>query len=98
MRVKRLGEGMRETALHESSFVEGSALVNPATVLGPHLIPVSGARIGLQHNGPVGFQYRAPGFLNRLAERGTGYLTRERSHTLLVPLHGANKVLHTQVL
>ena len=57
--------------LCEGEFVKRAALVNPATILGPNLTPVSRAGIGLKHSGSVGFQYAPLGLINGLAERRT---------------------------
>jgi hypothetical protein len=60
-----------ENELCEGSFIKHTAFVNPATILGPHLIPVPGAGIGLKHDGSIGFQHPPLGFINGLAERRT---------------------------
>jgi len=54
----------------EGEFIEHAALVNPAAIFGPHLIPVSAAGIGLKHDGFIRLEHPPLGLINGLAERG----------------------------
>jgi hypothetical protein len=60
-----------KNVLREGQFIKGAALVNPAAILGPHLVHVPRAGIGLKHDGFVGFQHAPLGLTNGLVERGT---------------------------
>jgi hypothetical protein len=91
-----------ENLLNKGAFVKAAALVNPATILGPHETPVPRAGISLKHDGFVGFQDRPFGFVNRLAERGTKelgiQLFREHGGAALPAffayIHNPNEVFH----
>jgi hypothetical protein len=61
----------KDDELCEGQFIEGAALVNPAPILGPHLIQVPKAGICLKHYGLVGFQHAPLSLLNGLAKRRT---------------------------
>ena len=58
----------RAGRLCEGQFVKGAALVNPAPILGPHLIHVPRAGIGPKHYGFVGFEHAPLGLVYGLAE------------------------------
>jgi hypothetical protein len=54
--------------LSEGQFIKGSAFVNPAPILGPHLIHVPRAGIGPKHYGFVRFEHAPLGLVNGLVE------------------------------
>jgi hypothetical protein len=57
--------------LYEGKFIERAALVNPATIFGPHLISDSAAGVGLKPDTSGGLQHSALGLINSFVERST---------------------------
>jgi hypothetical protein len=97
--------GSEENELSEGSFVKHAALVNPATILGMHFIPVPGASVGLKHEGSVGFEHRPLGSVDGLTERSTRYLRIKPLHnrpratpSFLANINRAKEVLHLEPL
>ncbi|MGA3201899.1 MAG: hypothetical protein ABSF12_05335 [Bryobacteraceae bacterium] len=94
-----------ENELSEGSFIERTKLVNPATILGLHFIPVPGASVRLKHEGSVGLQHASLGLVNGLAERSTRdigiqllYKRHRANPSLLANIDRAKEVLHLEPL
>jgi hypothetical protein len=101
--LRALAVSSVERALPKDSFIERSALINPAAILSLDLILIPRARIRLEHDGSVGFEYAPFCLFNGLAEGTASNLRipplnhgRGAAPPVFLPyIHDTSKILHS---
>jgi hypothetical protein len=83
--------------LNECALLQSSSLIDPATILGAHLIAIAETSVRLKHPATVGLKHNPLGLFHGFRQPGTHHVDVDLPGTILVFFDCADKILHTQL-